>query len=390
MSTTGAAAGAGRLPKDSLSGRGGIVTVAMPIFVSVQGSGSSKEPTGKTVKLGELFCGAGGMALGASMAEYEGWHFEHAWATDRDLDSCRTIRQVPVENVVQEDIKNLDFHWLKDKYGPIDGLVFGFPCNDFSVVGERRGVAGEYGALYQYGVAALDALNPLFFVAENVSGLSSVNNKSDFEKILRELRKAGKGYKVVEHLYKFEEYGVPQRRHRYIIVGFRADAGINFVHPAPTGGKVMTAAEALSNLPEDTPNNDRTAQNRRVMQRLEHIKPGENAFTASLPPDLQLNMRSGALISQIYRRLLPDEPSYTVTGSGGGGTHLYHWDEPRALTNRERARLQSFPDSYVFAGRKESVRKQVGMAVPPEGAKVVFQSLLRTIVNHWREATEKC
>ena len=71
-------------------------------------------------------------------------------------------------------------------------------------------------------------------------------------------------------------------------------------------------------------------------------------------------------------------PSYTVTGSGGGGTHIYHWEEPRALTNRERARLQTFPDTYFFEGSKEQVRKQIGMAVPCEGAKLIFEAVLKT------------
>ena len=86
----------------------------------------------------------------------------------------------------------------------------------------------------------------------------------------------------------------------------------------------------------------------------------------------------GAKISQIYKRLDPTKPSYTVTGSGGGGTHIYHWSENRALTNRERARLQTFPDDFVFEGSKESVRKQIGMAVPCEGARIIFEAILKT------------
>ena len=67
-----------------------------------------------------------------------------------------------------------------------------------------------------------------------------------------------------------------------------------------------------------------------------------------------------------------------MTGSGGGGTHIYHYSEPRALTNRERARLQTFPDTYVFHGSKESVRKQIGMAVPCQGARIIFEAILKT------------
>ena len=97
-------------------------------------------------------------------------------------------------------------------------------------------------------------------------------------------------------------------------------------------------------------------------------------------PHLQLNVK-GAKISQIYKRLDPTKVSYTVTGSGGGGTHIYHWNEPRALTNRERARLQTFPDDYIFYGSKESVRKQIGMAVPCEGAKIIFEAIIKTFAN---------
>ena len=114
-----------------------------------------------------------------------------------------------------------------------------------------------------------------------------------------------------------------------------------------------------------------------MVERLKHIKPGENAFTANIPKELQLNIK-GARISQIYKRLDPTKPSYTVTGSGGGGTHIYHWDEPRALTNRERARLQTFPDTYEFHGSKEGVRKQIGMAVPCRGAQIIFEAILKT------------
>ena len=110
---------------------------------------------------------------------------------------------------------------------------------------------------------------------------------------------------------------------------------------------------------------------------LENARKSIKQFFADLPDDLKLNIR-GAKISQIYKRLDPTKPAYTVTGSGGGGTHIYHWKEPRALTNRERARLQTFPDTYVFEGNKESVRKQIGMAVPCRGAQIIFEAILKT------------
>ena len=329
-------------------------------------------PTVATLDVGELFAGAGGMALGASMAEYAGVRFRHVWATDNNKDACETFKHninIERNRVVRKDVEELEF----DRLAPIDGLIFGFPCNDFSVVGERQGISGRFGGLYRYGVDALRHFKPKFFVAENVSGLTSANKNADFEHILSELRKAE--YDVTPKLYKFEEYGVPQKRHRVIIVGFRKDLEIEFEHPSPTCSRPVTVVEALKGIPENATNNEFTAQNPRVVERLKHIKPGENAFTADLPAHLRLNMRSGAMISQIYRRLVPDQPSYTITGSGGGGTHVYHWEEYRALTNRERARLQTFPDNFMFHGLKESVRKQIGMAVPPLGVKPIFEAV---------------
>ncbi len=335
----------------------------------------------QTYQLGELFAGAGGMALGAHKAKLDGNGFCHIWVNDMDGDACQTIGHnlaIPKSEIHCCDVKKLDFK----KLPAIDGLAFGFPCNDFSVVGDRQGIAGQYGGLYLWGVRALKTLKPLFFVAENVGGLGSSGNKQDFEIILTALDSAG--YNVFPHHYRFEEYGVPQNRHRIILIGFRKDLGItSFSHPAPiTKDKPISCKEALGGIAPDALNNELTKQSAQVIERLKHILPGQNAFTANLPNHLKLSMKSGATISQIYKRLKPNEPSYTVTGSGGGGTHVYHWSENRALTNRERARLQGFPDDFEFLGGKESVRKQIGMAVPPEGARIIFHAVLQVLLKH--------
>ena len=266
-----------------------------------------------------------------------------------------------------------------DSLGEIDALAFGFPCNDFSVVGEQKGFDGKFGPLYSYGVKVLKKYKPKWFLAENVGGLKSANEGKAFEKIKEDLIKAG--YRIYPNLYKFEQYGVPQARHRMIIVGIREDLPFDFKIPSTEPYKDMnvTCLNAIENppIPEDALNNETTKQSAIVIERLKRINPGQNAFTADLPEELQLNVK-GAKISQIYKRLDPTKPSYTVTGSGGGGTHIYHYKEPRALTNRERARLQTFPDTYFFEGTKESVRKQIGMAVPSRGAQVIFEAILKT------------
>jgi DNA (cytosine-5)-methyltransferase 1 len=349
---------------------------------------------------GEFFNGPGGLALGAKMARVvdkngEEYKVEHKWANDIDESACTTfvnnICPDQPDSVKNEDVRTIDI----DSLGAIDAFTFGFPCNDYSNVGEKKGLNGNYGPLYTYGVKVLQRYQPKWFVAENVSGLQSANEGQAFVQILQDLSAAG--YKVTPHLYKFQEYGIPQTRHRIIIVGIRNDFNVEFRVPAPTHGvgegllPFKTARQALLDppIPEDAENNETTRHTKKVVEMLNHIPPGQNAWYEGIPEHLQLNVK-GARMSQIYRRLHPEQPSYTVTGSGGGGTHMYHWSEPRALTNRERARLQTFPDDYVFFGGKEKVRQQVGMAVPPEGARIIVEAILNTFAgNHYPSIDSK-
>jgi len=338
-------------------------------------------------RLGEFFCGPGGLALGAKLAKAKlnnkTFSITQAWATDYDHDSCETYRmnicpQSP-KTIIIEDVRLLDFNILKN-ISEIDAFSFGFPCNDFSVVGEQKGINGTYGPLYAYGVKAIKLFKPKFFLAENVGGLRNSNDGKVFSQILKELFDSG--YSLFPHLYSFDQYGVPQARQRIIIIGIRKDIDAVFKIPSPKPFEKVdiSCRNAIENPPiqSDAPNNEITKQSKTVIDRLRYIKPGENAFTAKIPDHLQLNVR-GAKISQIYKRLDPNKPAYTVTGSGGGGTHMYHWEENRALTNRERARLQTFPDYFIFSGSKESVRKQIGMAVPCIGAKVIFEAVLKSL-----------
>lgn len=330
-------------------------------------------------RLGELFCGPGGIAKGALSAKIDNpnWRIIHAWANDYDQSTCDTY----AHNICPNDTKSVicqDVHTLNiEKLGPIDALAFGAPCNDFSLVGEQKGFDGKYGPLYSYGVRALEIYKPFWFMFENVSGIKSANDGRAFQIIQDDLEKAG--YKLFPNLYYFEQYGIPQARHRMIIVGIREDLPYEFKIPSYEGYPIKTCQQAIEIPPieRDALNNEPTKQSKQVVERLKYIKPGENAWTAELPVELQLNVKKTCL-SQIYKRLDPNKPSYTITGSGGGGTHVYHWSEPRALTNRERARLQTFPDDYLFMGSKESVRKQIGMAVPVEGARIIFEAILKT------------
>lgn len=336
----------------------------------------------RTQSVGELFSGPGGLGMGAHLAnqEIDGIQFRHRWASDYDADSCATFAQnvgsLDGTQIFHEDVRNLDLSALPD----IDGFSFGFPCNDFSSVGKQLGISGKFGPLYRYGVEILRQKQPDWFIGENVSGLKSPKNLEAFRLILREMRDSG--YEVTPHLYKFEQYGVPQSRHRIIVVGMRSDLGVLFKVPAPNLDIRRSARAALEDppIPEGAPNHEFSVVSSRVRSRLGHIPPGGNAFNSPIPEEFQLRV-SGATMSQIYRRLHPDKPAYTVTGSGGGGTYIYHWEEDRPLTNRERARLQTFPDDFYFVGSRTSVRKQIGMAVPVLASKMIHLGIAKTLLS---------
>ena len=145
-------------------------------------------------RLGELFCGPGGLAYGATHASVEGYKIVHAWANDYDKDTCLTYtKNICPENpetVIHGDVRKIDLSTLPS----IDALAFGFPCNDFSVVGEQKGFKGIYGPLYTYGVQVLRTHRPKWFLAENVGGLRSANEGKAFNQILSDLKQSG--YKI--------------------------------------------------------------------------------------------------------------------------------------------------------------------------------------------------
>lgn len=334
-------------------------------------------------KLGELFCGPGGIACGAMRAKSSDGMIsvEHVWANDYDEDTCKTYRKnicpdAP-DSVYCGDVRDLDIKAL----GEIDAFCYGFPCNSFSNVGEHKGLANEkFGQLYWYGIEVLKHFKPKWFMAENVSGIRSAGS-GDFQVILDDMRKAG--YKLNVNLYKAEQYGIPQTRHRVIIVGIREDIPVEFRVPDPKQYSEcdITAKTALANIPKTAPNNEIRKLSDKVTKRLSYIKPGENVWQAEerLGEDFpeEYKIKTKTKISQIYRKLDPKKPAYTVTAAGGGGTFMYHWTD-RELTNRERARIQTFPDSFEFVGNYSSVRKQIGMAVPCKLSEIVITAILNS------------
>ena len=332
-------------------------------------------------KIVSLFSGCGGLDLG-----FHNQGYETIWANDFAHWACETFKKNFGNIIVEKDIEQIDPY--KDKSIPdCDLILGGFPCQDFSMIWKQPGLKGERGNLYKSFLRFVDAKKPKAFVAENVKGLLTANEKKAIQKIIEDFDKIEPGYVVIPKLYKFAEYGVPQFRERVLIVGIRVDTGFHFEHPEPThgieGGKpYFTAGKALKGV-EKIPsncNNELLKISEKTCEMLKLIPEGGN-FT-DIPKDNPYYVKG--LISHVYRRLKLDEPSKTIIAAGGGGTWGYHFPEPRALTNRERARLQSFPDDFIFEGSTTEVRRQIGNAVPPKGVEELAKKLLPLFKNEYK------
>ncbi len=330
----------------------------------------------KTLKILSLFTGCGGLDLGFEMAKNKNYNFKVVWANDNFESACKTFEKNFKKPIDKRDVWTIDFKKIPD----CDVLLAGFPCQDFSVLSKRKGINVKRGMLYTRIVDALKAKKPLFFVAENVKGLLSANKGKAIEIIKKHLKEAGYNIKYTD-VVKFAEYGVPQIRERVIIIGFRKDLNIDFEFPKPTHKNDPVIVEvALRNVEKARFNNEKQKLKLRTIEILKAIPPGGNYKQLKGKKDNKgKSLYVKGLMSNIYRRLHPRKPSPTIIANGGGGTWGYHHKKPRSLTNRERARLQTFPDNFIFEGTIGEVRKQIGNAVPPLGARVIAKSILKSL-----------
>lgn len=319
-----------------------------------------------------LFSGCGGLDLGFEQVG----DYHTVWANDFKPEACETFRH-HFGNIIREgDIEQID-PYNDPEIPHCDLILGGFPCQDFSIIWKQPGLNGERGNLYKSFLRFVDAKKPLAFVAENVKGILTANEKRAIQQIIEDFQNIEPGYVVIPHLYNFADYGVPEFRERVLIVGIRSDTGFDFRHPNPTHGQgeglipYVTVGEAFKGVENVPYNNERLKITARTEKVISLIPEGGN-FTA-IPPDSPYYVKG--MISHVYRRVKLDEPSKTIIAQGGGGTWGYHYPENRPLTNRERARIQSFPDDFVFYGNTTEVRRQIGNAVPPVGVHAIANAL---------------
>ena len=335
----------------------------------------------------DSFCGAGGLGLGLKLAG-----FDILLSFDIDqicIDTINSNRKYFNHPAEAADITNmLNGNLLKKcdlKRGELFLLAGGPPCQGFSI--QRRGedidVRNEL--VLKYG-KLVDELYPMYFVMENVTGIAGKRGKTILEQLIESVEAVG--YIVHVNCLDAQDYGVPQRRKRYIIVGERKDLGEHYVYPAPVGYK-KTVRETIGNLPEppaDGTDHPDISLHRRDrlsslnLKRIQAITEGQGRD--DLPEELLANCHKidSSVIGyrNVYGRMAWDDVAPTITARFDSFTRgkFGHPVQDRSITLREGALLQTFPEDFVFTGNKVDIARQIGNAVPPLLAEKIGESII--------------
>ncbi len=334
----------------------------------------------------ELFAGAGGLALGMERAG-----LKCKLLNEIDSKACETLRcNRPNWNVIEKDISTLDFTPFRSK---IDVVTGGFPCQSFSYAGKKLGLKDTRGTLFYEFARAVNEVQPLIVIGENVRGLVSHENGRTLAGMISVLGEIG--YDVMPpQVLKAIHYKVPQKRERLFLVAIRRNSGINFSYPKPFK-EIYTIRDALKAgklYPNDVPPFPGQSYPKRKKEILAMVPPG--GYWRDLPIDIQKEymLKSyylGGGKTGMARRMSWDEPSLTLTCSPAQKqTERCHPDETRPFTIREYARIQTFPDDWKFCGSIGSQYKQIGNAVPVNLAYYIGVELVRALNAYHR--TEVC
>jgi len=360
----------------------------------------------------DLFSGCGGMSLGFKMAG-----FHSIFATDIDENAGKTfMRNFPGTPFKVADICEIKKEEVDSLTGGItpDIIIGGPPCQGFSLANKRRNTIKDdpRNKLFYQFVKFIDWYSPKAFVMENVKGLLSMQNGKVIETIIEEFSNAGTGYNVKYKVLKASDYGVPQMRERVIIIGIRKDLNIMPSHPEPVPG-IITVDDAIGDLPiinacegseiqdylteplndyqrlmrADSPkvyNHVAMNHTSRVIERFKAIKPGQNlldvwethgAVKRGAPGE-----KSQTKFSQNNQRVFGDRPAPTIAASFQSNFIHPHLD--RNFTAREGARLQSFPDSFIFEGMRTKMSWEKGLSQYQQIGNAVPVLLAFHIANH--------
>jgi DNA (cytosine-5)-methyltransferase 1 len=336
----------------------------------------------------DLFSGAGGLSLGLIQSG-----FESLLAVDSDQHACRTY-ELNIGRIIKEDLARVTTQFICEAahigQGQLDLVCGGPPCQGFSV--QRRGDREDHRNELVTRFAELAVgIRPRAILMENVPGLLGIRGRAEYETFCRVLTDSG--YCIKARTLDAADYGAPQHRIRAFVVGWLPEAFANFDFPAASHreGTWKTVRDSIADLPEppndytehpDYPNHVKVHISPLNEQRISHIPPGGGR--TDLPSDLQLPCHrkdNGHRHLDVYGRLYWDRPAGTITAMFDNFTRgrFAHPERNRSITNREGARLQTFPDRFLFTGPKKDVARQIGNAVPPLMGAILGGSILAAL-----------
>ena len=337
----------------------------------------------------DLFCGCGGLSLGFEKAGINVLVGIDAWQ-----DAITTLNYNHKNSKgICADLSTLEPSEIEKELNgkSVDLIIGGPPCQGFSVAGKRI-VDDVRNKLYKNFVRFVEYYKPKAFMMENVPNILSIGGGIIRDSIVKDF--SDLGYKVVYQVLTASNYGTPQNRRRAVFVGFKN--GFEFKFPEKTVEKLITSSEALSDLPENsledgTPypiaskcdyqklmrcNSDKvynhqiTEHSERTKEIIALVPDGGNY--KNLPEELQQTRK----VHIAWTRLNSQKPSFTIDT---GHRHHFHYKWNRIPTVRESARIQSFPDDFIFLGTKTSQYKQVGNAVPPLMAEAIAKKIKESL-----------
>lgn len=317
----------------------------------------------KKLKVISLFSGSGGLDFGFLSTN----KYEIVIANDFNENACKTYAYNIGNHILCCDISKLE------KPHNADVLIGGPPCQGFSTANPSRSFDDPRNQLFKEYSKIIKEVKPKLFLMENVSGMVTMNKGKVYKLIKKELSDCG--YVLYDKILNAKDYGTPQNRQRIIIIGVRNDINLEFEFPNPTHNKsnYITVGETIidNKVLENTPNHLIGKITELNYDRLLHIPEGGSM--KNCPKELQNNSD----LNRAMRRLDSKKVSHTIVHNNCD--HYYHPIENRRITIREMARLQGYPDNFIFLGSKSEQSKQVGNSVPIQLSKVLADSIFNFI-----------
>ncbi len=323
----------------------------------------------------DLFSGSGGFSLG-----FDNKGFQNVFSIDIEPSFCDTYKfNFPKHQLVEKDICNLsdsEIFNLKE-FEEIDVVIGGPPCQGFSMAGNigRKFIEDPRNKLFKEFVRVVQVIKPKFFVLENVARLYNHNKGETRKEIIKDFQNIG--YKVDCKILNSADYGVPQVRKRVIFIGTKHNQEIIF--PEKSVKEYLTVKDVLDCYPilesgekSTIPNHIAMNHSKQMLEKMKFVKDGGSR------EEIPVNIRPKSGDIRKYIRYKSDEPSVCVTGDM---RKIFHYEQNRALTVRELAKLQSYPDNFVFKGSKISQQQQVGNSVPPKMAEAIADIIIKMIEN---------